>query len=147
MGATLFLVNPDAAGLARQAAELQAAGFGVVAVTAFPEARELLRVRRPDVLVTTLRVGAYNGIHLALAARALHRRLPVIVCGGCDVVLEAEARRAGARYLSGPVGKIRLVSEIWRALQGRRGALGVAPPLVAWRGAVDALRAPAITDN
>ena len=58
--------------------------------------------RRPDVLVTTLRLQEYNGIHLAITSRLRSALTKTIVIGYGDPVLAAEAREAGAIYLTDP---------------------------------------------
>lgn len=149
MAVTVFVVNPDAAALARQAIEVQAAGFGVIGVSGFAEARALIRARRPDVLLTTLRVGAYNGIHLAMFARMIHGPVPTIITGEADVVLQAEAERAGATYLVAPVQNVDLMTEIWSTshCDGRsfvRAALAgsaIGERRGDWPGAMDSIRA------
>ena len=115
MRATVLIVNPDAAALARQVADVQEAGFGVIGVSAFVDARALLKARRPDVLLTTLRIGAYNGIHLAMLARMMHGPVPTIITGEADVVLQGEAERAGATWLEAPVRTTDVLPAIWGA--------------------------------
>jgi DNA-binding response OmpR family regulator len=54
--------------------------------------------REPAALVVTeLKLGPYNGLHLALRANATHT--PVIVLGTDDPVLETVARENGVDYL------------------------------------------------
>jgi DNA-binding response OmpR family regulator len=54
----------------------------------------------PDLLVTELRLGEYNGLHLALRARA--RAIPAMVIGEPDSVLENEASKLAAQYVRTP---------------------------------------------
>jgi DNA-binding NtrC family response regulator len=51
----------------------------------------------PDLLVTELRLGEYNGLHLALRAQA--RQVPAVVIGDPDPVLENDAAKFGATFL------------------------------------------------
>jgi hypothetical protein len=70
----------------------------VIAVEDFPSARACLREALPDLLVTNLRLGAYNGIHLALLAS--RSRTPCIVYAKeHDLVLARQAQAAGAFYV------------------------------------------------
>lgn len=48
--------------------------------------------------MTALKLGAYNGLHVALSAQT--SGIPVIVLGPNDAGLENEARAMGVRYLS-----------------------------------------------
>lgn len=57
----------------------------------------------PEMLVTDVRLGPYNGLHLVAMARVEFPRTAAIVIGAADHVLEIEATGLGARYLAGPV--------------------------------------------
>jgi DNA-binding response OmpR family regulator len=50
----------------------------------------------PDVLVVQLKLGEYNGLHLALRASRLH--IPAVVIG--DPTFRKEAEQLGAMYVS-----------------------------------------------
>jgi hypothetical protein len=52
----------------------------------------------PDLLITELKLGAFNGLHLAIRAGA--QGTPTIILGEPDPVLEAEARRQHAEYFT-----------------------------------------------
>ncbi len=86
------------------------AGHNVVACSTFEEGREALRTQFFDVVLTDVRLGAFNGLQLALIARDLHPTTKVIVYSGfADPVLQAEAERVGAVYLVKPVGGLELL--------------------------------------
>ena len=57
----------------------------------------------PEILVTDVRLGPYNGLHLVAVARVEFPRTLAIVIGAADHVLEVEATGLGARYVSAPV--------------------------------------------
>ena len=57
----------------------------------------------PDILLTDLRLGAYNGLQLALLVREVHPDVAVVVLSGYDPVLRKEAAQCGARYLHKPI--------------------------------------------
>ena len=69
-------------------------------VETFDAARARLDGRETyDVLVANLRLGAYNGIHLAYLARMSGAASHVIVhCGANDVAAAADVQRSGAIY-------------------------------------------------
>ena len=69
----------------------------VVVVSTFARARFHLDLC-PVLLVTELRLGEYNGLHLALRGRS--NGVPSIVIGAPDPVLENEAAKLGATYLT-----------------------------------------------
>jgi DNA-binding NtrC family response regulator len=98
---------------------LQEAGFDTVSCERFLDAKGLLATSRPDLLLTDLRLGAYNGLQLAIFARDHHPGLPVIVLTGYeDPTLRDEATRAGAQFLVKPVPRTTLIDAVLKALAG-----------------------------
>jgi DNA-binding NtrC family response regulator len=71
----------------------------VVVAAKFQQARDLLRERSFQWLVTNLRLAAFNGLHLVLVAPAGLRSV-VYSTAGLDPVLAMEAQRHGAFYES-----------------------------------------------
>lgn len=70
----------------------------ITAVEDFPSARMSLRETLPDLLVTNLRLGAYNGIHLALVASRSHTRC-IVYAKEHDIVLARQVQATGAFYV------------------------------------------------
>jgi DNA-binding NtrC family response regulator len=70
----------------------------VTAVEDFLSARMVLRKRLPDLLVTDLRLHAYNGIHLALLANRNHTRC-VVYAETHDLGLARQVQASGAFYV------------------------------------------------
>ena len=98
---------------------LQESGYDTVSCERFLDAKGLLAASRPDLLLTDLRLGAYNGLQLAIFARERHPGLPVIVLTGYeDPTLREEAVRAGAGFLVKPVPRAVLIEAIQKALSG-----------------------------
>lgn len=76
-----------------------AAGYRVSPHTRFETARQDLRAHAPHLLITAVRLQAYNGIHLAHLARITRPEAVVIVYDNQpDVLLAREAQRSGAFY-------------------------------------------------
>ncbi len=76
----------------------------MTACSSFEVAKQLLRTTAYDVLITDVRLGAFNGLQLALLARDLYPRIRLIVFSGFDdPVLKAEAEQVGAVYMVKPV--------------------------------------------
>jgi len=71
----------------------------VTLVTSFQAARQGLRESTPDLLISEVRLGEFNGLHLALRARSQGVR--AIMVGENDQVTRREAASLGADYLSG----------------------------------------------
>ncbi len=74
-----------------------AAGYAVAVAATFAEAKDLLSLG-PDLIVAELKLGEYNGLHVASCAHNLG--VPAIVIGPQDVGHESDAQQLGARYLS-----------------------------------------------
>ena len=90
--------------LAQQLAScLSSRGITVDVTDDFDEARHELNVRPPQLLVTELKLGAFNGLHLAMRARTQLPRVATIVIGEADSVLQAEALKQDVRYVVGPI--------------------------------------------
>jgi DNA-binding response OmpR family regulator len=99
-----LVVSPTPAIGQRVVEWLSARGHQVVLLTDFGEARRALDARLPDLLVTELKLGAFNGLHLTLRARARSPEVAVIVIG--ETALADEARRQDARYVTQPLDEI-----------------------------------------
>jgi DNA-binding response OmpR family regulator len=99
---TVLVVTTDALLCASLASALSARGFKVLTADTFAEGRKLLIDWQPDVLVTSVRLREYNGLHLAVVSRQSSVLTKTIVIGYADPVLQAEARQASARYLTDP---------------------------------------------
>ena len=104
MTSDILVVSADQAVLSGRVTALRRSGFATRASASFPDARRLLEEGAPpEVLVTDVRLGPYNGLHLVAVARVEFPRTVAIVIGGQDHVLEVEAAGLGARYLLAPV--------------------------------------------
>ena len=77
----------------------------VVACDSFEKARQMLKDQTFDALITDVRLGAFNGLQLAVMARDMYPDMSLIVFSGFDdPVLRADAEQIGATYLVKPVG-------------------------------------------
>jgi DNA-binding response OmpR family regulator len=104
MNSDILVVSADPQMLSARVTALRRSGFSARAAGTFPDARrELEEGAPPEVLVTDVRLGPYNGLHLVAVARVEFPRTVAIVIGGQDHVLEVEAAGLGARYLMAPV--------------------------------------------
>ena len=113
----ILLIEDDADLLVALLRAFREAGLEVLACGTFEEGREALRNQSFDVLVTDVRLGAFNGIQLAVVARDLHPNIRIIVYSGFDdPVLRAEAERIGATYLVKPVPVSALLERIRQPL-------------------------------
>ena len=74
------------------------AGIDAVAVTSFEDAVTALNTSCPDLLAAAMRLGEFNGLHLALRAHALYPDLPVLILGSADDT-GVDAAGFGATFL------------------------------------------------
>lgn len=111
---TILIVDDDLALLdALERAMAESGQRDVVALGSFTEAKRALHTQRFDVLITDVRLGAFNGLQLAVLARDLHPGIQLIVFSGFDdPVLREEAHALGAQYLVKPVTSTYLIQLI-----------------------------------
>jgi len=82
----------------------------VVACDSFEKARQMLKDQTFDALITDVRLGAFNGLQLAVMARDMYPDMRLIVFSGFDdPVLRADAEQIGAAYLVKPVASMELL--------------------------------------
>lgn len=98
---------------------LTEAGYEVILVTSFLAGKARLELA-PSVLISEVRLGDYNGLHLALRAKA--GDIPSIVVGHPDPVLEREAERLGVGYLTNELSRSSLLSAL-QSIAPSAGAL------------------------
>src|SRR5512139_2099498 len=74
-----------------------------VGLTQFEEAKAHIDSAAPDILITDVRLGAYNGLHLALHMRNVRPDAVVVVLSAWDdPALRHEATTMGAHYHTKP---------------------------------------------
>jgi DNA-binding NtrC family response regulator len=111
----ILVVDDDMAVLEGLEMALTGAGREVHAYGTFEEGREALRTSTFDALLTDVRLGAFNGLQLALIARDTNPEIRIIVISGFeDPVLRADAAAVGAEYLVKPI----TVQQLWSLLGG-----------------------------
>jgi hypothetical protein len=125
----VLLVGPSGT-VQALAPALASAGFESTLVADFIAAKVYLD-RRPDLLITELKLGAYNGLHLAI--RASINRTPTIIIGDPDPVLKSDAERQQATYLTQPVDAqdvVKLADELLKGSRHTRRSTRKMVPLV-----------------
>jgi len=101
----LLIVDDDAGLLDAMQRALRDSLRTVVACDSFEKARQVLKDQAFDALITDVRLGAFNGLQLAVMARDMYPDMRLIVFSGFDdPVLRADAEQIGAAYLVKPVG-------------------------------------------
>jgi DNA-binding NtrC family response regulator len=105
-------------------ATLQRAGFGIVTAESGAGALELIARRRPDCVVTDLKMPGMTGLELLEQARQIDDALPVIVMTAYGAVDTAvEAIKSGAfDYITKPFEGDEMVIAVKRAIEHARMA-------------------------
>jgi DNA-binding NtrC family response regulator len=97
--AVALVVDPDFAVAAELRAAIEALSKPAITVNDFQAARRELRAREIDAVIANLRLGPFNGIHLAYSARHVNPEIRVMIYAlHHDALLAREAQRACAFY-------------------------------------------------
>jgi DNA-binding NtrC family response regulator len=92
-------------------------GYATTSCKKYEEAKAALAAGRPDLLLTDIRLGAFNGLQLAILVTQKYPGTPVIILTGYeDPTLRDEAARAGAVFVMKPVGLEDLLAHVKRAV-------------------------------
>jgi DNA-binding NtrC family response regulator len=109
----VLVVDDDHALLRLVSQWLSSGGFSVVACNSFEDAKRELTVHPPDVLLTDLRLGAFNGLQLVILANEQEPHpLTIVMSAYDDPTLKEEAERCGARYLQKPFSSQAVISSL-----------------------------------
>jgi DNA-binding response OmpR family regulator len=110
----ILVVDDDRATRVGLVALLESEGYEVIAADNLKSARKAMMEDAPDLLLTDVRLGEFNGLHLA-AANLTH--VPIIVITGFpDPVLEETAKEFDAEFLLKPINPADLLTLIERKL-------------------------------
>jgi DNA-binding response OmpR family regulator len=97
---------------------LTCAQHRVATVHTFEQATRQIALDCPDLLVTAIRLGAFNGLHLLLRVRAEHDDLPVVVLGD-PIDATSDISRYHGSFVAVPLETPALVSTVSRLLENR----------------------------
>ena len=123
-GRRVVVVDDDPPLLEAMSGVLQEAGCAVTAFDRFQDAKQhLTSSGPPDILITDVRLGAFNGLQLALKCKLEHPTMVTVVMTGYDdPVLRKDAETSGAFYLIKPVPPDTLISLLSRSSRASRPA-------------------------
>jgi len=117
----ILVVNNDGARLTRVLSVLNAAGYRARGASTFEEATRALSERVPDLVIADERLGAYNGLHVILRARADHPDVSAIVTTPVkNRGLEADARSLNIQCLIKPQSAGEWLEPVWKILNEDR---------------------------
>ncbi len=115
----ILIVDDDPSLLEALERSFLEAGQDVRAYSSFEEARRVLQTTRFDALITDVRLGAFNGLQLAVIGRDTYPDMRLIVFSGFDdPVLRTEAEHVGATYMVKPVTGAQLLAVLQEANAG-----------------------------
>lgn len=127
---TVLVVEPALDELVRTVTTLTGAGFHVTAAEGFAQAKHLLGPHSPAVLLTSLRLGVHNGLHLVVRGKSLQPTMAAIVTSiEADAALRHDAEALGATFVVKPVPTDQLIASILKTYFRRHGdAEPIRPP-------------------
>jgi DNA-binding NtrC family response regulator len=124
-GLNILIVEDDQSTLSGWVELLRSAGYFVRGVSSYEEGRQELAMM-PDLLITDVRLGVYNGLQLLMRGRMMNPRLQAIVITGyADQIVRREAVYLQAEHLEKPVDADRLLQVVSNALRSPSGAVRV----------------------
>jgi DNA-binding response OmpR family regulator len=96
---------------------LKDSGHEVVFVPGFEAAIKKLDQIAPDLLITDVRLGGFNGLHLVIRSQSTRPKMRSILLDRVyDPVIAADAERHGAAYVGGPVTPAALAERVAKML-------------------------------
>jgi len=115
-GSTALVVEPEDSSRVFLVSSLWSAGLSVTGTGSFSSARAFLGAQPPSVLVTEVRLGAYNGLHLVLLGRSVSPHMTrVVISRIVDRGLQREAEELGATFIRKPMTAWELLAPLYRA--------------------------------
>jgi len=116
---TVLIVHDDREILGRLVSQLESRAE-VWTATNFEDAKSRLAERAPSVLITSLRLGEYNGLHLIIRCRIDHpATVAFVISPRSDPAHEAEALKYDATFLCYPDQEGELLARVAAALARR----------------------------
>jgi DNA-binding response OmpR family regulator len=95
MAKTILVVDDNPTSAIDLVHAFAASGLTAVGAHSFADALKVLGSAEPELMITGVRLGPYNGLHLVLRARALYPNLAAILIGPADPMLASDARALG----------------------------------------------------
>jgi len=102
--------------------------FHVTLADTYLEAKGRLIEHPPDLLITAIMLGEYNGLGLILRGKSLRPDMAALaLANSFDPVLQADTEAMGATFVQKPVGENELTAAVVRTLHRQTDA--AAPPI------------------
>jgi DNA-binding response OmpR family regulator len=117
----ILVVDDDVPGLTGMLELLRNAGYQATGAATFEAARRLLELGPYDLLITDVRLKTFNGLHLVIRGRAAYPDMAlIIITAFSDPLLEREAGRHGAAFLTKPIAPAAFLELVHRVLAAAR---------------------------
>jgi DNA-binding response OmpR family regulator len=127
----ILVVSNDGIGLAHTLSALHEAGYQASGASSFEEAKQFLAGTSPDLVIADECLGAFNGLHVIMRARAIRPEVGAIVTTpSVSRGLEADARSLNIEWMLKPQDPAEWLVPISRTLRAEAMA-GMAPALEA----------------
>ncbi len=128
----ILVVSNDGVGLAHTLTALHEAGYEARGASSFEEAKRFLADAPPDLVIADECLGAYNGLHVIMRARAIHPDVSAIVTTPVKSRgLEADARNLNVEWMLKPQTPAEWLAPISRTLRSGPVAGSACVPSVA----------------
>ena len=112
---TALVVEPNGSDMALIKSALISVGFTVIGADNFKDAGALIIEAPPIMLVSEIRLGAYNGLQLAYRGRSVWPPMTIILTSAYrDPVLQRDIERMGATFVLKPVAAQDFVAAVYR---------------------------------
>jgi len=113
----VLVVEDDRTTLSGWVELLGLAGYHVTGVSSYEQALDEL-AQMPDLLITDVRLGVYNGLQLIMRGRMMNPELQaIVVTGYADQVVFREAAHLHAEHVEKPVDFDRLMLLVEKAIR------------------------------
>ena len=117
----ILVVSGDDAGRVHMLSILNEAGYETSGASTFEQARKMLAGRSPDLVIADQRLGAFNGLHVIIEARAWYPGVSCIVTTPKkNRGLEADARNLDVECLVTPPNPAEWLGPVSKALNSER---------------------------
>jgi DNA-binding NtrC family response regulator len=125
-----LVVEPNGSDMALIKSALISIGFTVIGVDNFKDAGGLLIEAPPIVLVSEIRLGAYNGLQLAYRGKSVWPPMTIVLTSAYrDLVLQRDIERMGATFVLKPVAARDFVAAVYRTALRRPNLEGAFEPV------------------
>jgi DNA-binding response OmpR family regulator len=125
-----LVVEPNGSDMMVLKSVLTSAGFTITATDNFKDAATLLVEAPPSMLITEIRLGAYNGLQLAYRGKSMKPPMTIVLTSAYrDPVLERDVERMGATFVLKPVAARDFLAAVYRTALRQPTSKGMFEPV------------------